>query len=154
MDYTKDRKSIDEILEFLKSRRFDGGPYTPEEFEKYLHDHAERLQAALNRDIAVRNAANRHETLVEVSEWIGVIKDFVPGAKPIGEKVKAALAEPPRVCDILPEDTLIETLTKSNDVLSVGNGSMQAFKPLIDVVITATIKSAYALCPKKGGGND
>lgn len=61
MDYSKDRKSIDEILEFLKSRRFDGGPYTPEEFEKYLHDYAERLQAALNRDRAVRNAANKRK---------------------------------------------------------------------------------------------
>ena len=59
MDYTKDRKSIDEILEFLKSRRFEGGSYTPEKFEKYLHDYAERLQAALNRDREARanNAA-------------------------------------------------------------------------------------------------
>lgn len=61
MDYTKDRKSIDEILEFLKTMRWTGTSHTQEQFEKYLHDYAERLQAALNRDRAVRNAANKRK---------------------------------------------------------------------------------------------
>lgn len=116
---------------------------------------ADRLEAAYKREVDVGNAAKMREAVIETQSVIAKCMDIlnkIPDGCGYGgliddvadelcdlreEHIKAALAAPPRNCDVATEEESVESLRRTMPTEGLSDGEREIVKACINDIVRA-----------------